>query len=555
MSVPRAPRLTILLLLGVALLATGAAADPPTHCPAETDLLDKHGYLRALSMDLRGEAPSLDEHEALESQDDVTLAHINEWLDSPSFAQQLARFHRNLLWNRVNQVRLTRNDNYLIDSHHQVDDVPGWYSPQRAMLIRGVSAIPCADTPAQYDPVTSALQFTLDPATGAMREGWVMVAPYWDPANPVKVCAADASTALLASDGTDCKSLDGLSRAGCGCGPNLNWCVTGPVESAMRRSLGDAVDRRIEQMILDNEPYTNLFLDNTSFVNGPLVHYWRHVAQRYDIMYMDPLPISVDTLPDLPMPETDTWVPIELPPYHSGVLTSPAYLFRHTSYRRRGMRFYEALVCQPFQSPAGGLKFEESGLPDPDLKLQDGCKFCHSILEPASEHWGRWSEFGAAYLSPETHPPCRADCQTCATTGNCNTDCRRNYVTIGAVTKELAFLGWLKPYQFTVDPTLMDAIKTEEVNTSVQCASDLVSQAKVDHIEMGPKLIVKQTIFDGRLASCAAKNMFQWLIGREPGPAEADWIAELATAFDAAGYDLKTLIRAVVVHENYRRVQ
>jgi hypothetical protein len=89
----------------------------------------------------------------------------------------------------------------------------------------------------------------------------------------------------------------------------------------------------------------------------------------------------------------------------------------------------------------------------------------------------------------------------------------------------------------------------------VQCDPDLVSQAKLDRIEMGPKLLIKQTVFDGRFASCTVKNVFRWLIGRPAGPAEKDWIAELAWKLDASGYDYKALVRNVVTHENYRRVQ
>ncbi len=59
---------------------------------------------------------------------------------------------------------------------------------------------------------------------GILREGWVEVAPYWDPTSTVQVCAFEAQTERYSKSGTDCRRIEGRRDADCGCCPDLSWC-------------------------------------------------------------------------------------------------------------------------------------------------------------------------------------------------------------------------------------------------------------------------------------------------------------------------------------------
>ncbi len=544
--------LTFLTLCGLG--SSAMADDAAPYCSEEDVVLDKYAYLRALSLDIRGEVPSSDEYEQLSLENDVPGAQIDEWLTTQAFGEQVARMHRSLIWNRVRGSPLLLNEVFLYYSLINTSS-PALFSYFRSDLLRGGYS-GCNDEPAVFDPETGEPIYEFDPATGHFKEGWVEVSPYWAPETTVKVCAGDAQANLLSADGTSCKSRMGLSRVDCGCGPNLNWCATPEGERLIRASLGNAIDVRVEEMIKNQAPYTDLYTTNISYFNGPLIHYWTHLYQRYAQLLVEPSPAPEYMFPkDIPFSAAETWVPIQVGANHAGILTSASFLIRHTSNRRRARRFIESIVCQPMILPDGGLELESEGAPDPDVTQQPGCKYCHAILEPTAQHWGRWSQFGAAYLSPETHPPCRADCQACVTEGNCSLDCRMNYVVQGQVSKELKYIGWLSSYQFVVDPQTIDEMKEIELETKVPCDPELVSQSKIASIETGPVLLVQQAIFDGRLAQCAAFNVFKWLMAREPLEEEEEWVDTLGSEFQSSDFDFATLVKLIVTDERYRRVQ
>ena len=65
----------------------------------------------------------------------------------------------------------------------------------------------------------------------------------------------------------------------CGCGPNLKWCGSNGVQSAIRRSFTRSLEQHIVR-IIDNElSYIELFTNSVDFVNGPILHFYRYLAQ------------------------------------------------------------------------------------------------------------------------------------------------------------------------------------------------------------------------------------------------------------------------------------
>jgi hypothetical protein len=282
--------------------------------------------------------------------------------------------------------------------------------------------------------------------------------------------------------------------------------------------------------MLEDAPYTDLFTSKRAFVNGPIVHFYRHQTKVTANTRFDPIPLEEATLPDLDWTDDEVWVEVALDDYHSGVLTSPAFLVRFQTNRSRANRFYDAFLCQPFNAPSGGVEAEDND-PHPDLQQRQGCKYCHALLEPAAAHWGRWTESGAGYLDPDRFPRERPDCVNCAYAGEgCSDDCNRYYLKKALSVEEIPYLGQLFAYNFRRDDHLIN-------------------------IQAGPELLVNHNMMDGDLPHCVATRTAQWLLGRELLEGEEQWVEDLADTFVGSGMRYSQLIKAVVMSDVYRRVR
>ncbi|MEZ4435439.1 MAG: DUF1585 domain-containing protein [bacterium] len=521
------------LLCAVALAGTAAAEtgseplDPALCAPDEVEL-EPVRYLRALSLDLRGDVPTLDEIERVRRDGAVPTELIERWLDSDAFAWQAVRHHRALLWNNVDNVSI-------FNAGAGLGQGPGnvlWVR-NRGIGYRGAT-VPCLDEPARFDEETGEILTTaeLQPdGRTARREGWVRVEPYWNPVAPEKVCAFDAQDAAFSPGGADCSTNASNADPGCGCGPELRWCNGRNAQARVTRSMGEALDRFMFDVLRRDAPYTELFTGRKAFVNGPLSYFYTHQTRRSAGLAFEPKAVDLDTLPALRFHE-ERWVETELGPEHAGVLTRPAFLLRFQTNRARANRFYDAFLCQPFNPPDGGLPVaDEASARNPDLQLRAGCKYCHALLEPAASHWGRWTEQGIGYLDPQSFPASREDCEACALRGQgCTTECRNFYLTRALAPEEEAFLGQLTAYQFR---------RPEHVR----------------HIEQGPRYLALSAVADNRLPSCVARRTGEWLLGREMGPDDQAWIDDLARDFVQNGYSFRALVKRIVESPRYRRVR
>jgi len=515
--------MTRLVLALICLALPGVAVADPI-CPDSPPGLDKHRYLRALSLDLRGTVPSMEEHDALDTLDDVPDAWIDEWLATDAFADRTLRLHQDLLWLPIVGDEVINRRSALSrsgDRHWRRD---------RARQLRGnTDRVPCADVPAEFDADGQPILALQEDET--WREGWVMVAPYWSPDESIKVCALDARENEWSTDGDHCATNNGQGDTDCGCGPAMEWCVPPGGETDLEGWLVEDVERRIRDIALEDRPYTDLFTSTTGYVNGPLVHYWRSLAPMATNVDMTPSPLPAASLPDLTWADVDTWVPIELGPQHAGVLTSVPFLLRFNSNRARANRFYERFLCRPFVPPAGGIPSSGDEVVTLDLQERDGCKYCHALLEPAAAHWGRWSVGGAAFLDPTEYPPLRDDCYVCATTSvGCSNDCRAHYVTDALAAEQEPYLGQLLAYEFRED-------------------------AHKAGVEEGPALLARTAIVDGRLPACTSRTAADWLLGDSAADADPAWYDELGEEFVDSDFSWRALVKAVVTSDTYGRVR
>ena len=73
------------------------------------------------------------------------------------------------------------------------------------------------------------------------------------------------------------------------------------------------------------------------------------------------------------------------------------------------------------------------------------------------------------------------------------------------------------------------------------------------NVEVGPKLLVRQSIASGLLPACVAEKAGSRLLGRELTGGDDVWL-DAVTAGLEADWSYRDLVRAVVTSDNYRRV-
>lgn len=509
----------------VALALAGLArAEDPT-CPADGGWLDGHAHLRAMSLDLRGVVPSPEDYARLEGGE-VPESLVDEWLASPEFAARAVRHHRSLLWDNVTNLTLLTTNAYLgtvsVGSAGSV-----YWRRNLADEYRGVSEQTCGDFEATVGadgrPVAQVL------GNGSRQEGWRWVAPYWDPANPVKICAYDAQEQAVTSRGVRCDTLSGQADPECGCGPELRWCATSSAHQPVHQAIAGDVDERVRRTVLEDRSYLELLTGSTGFVNGPLVHYLRYQSQLPGGVRIAELPVDLDALPDLDWTDPE-FVEVDLGEAHAGVFTSPAWLFRFTTNRARANRFYNSFLCQPFQPPEGGIPEAASGTPTLDLNARDGCKYCHALLEPGAAYWGRWTPAGAGYLPPDTFPAYSDECAACAAgTLACSDECSKFYLTRVLSSEQAPYVGWLSAYEF-------------------------LDERHRFHVDEGPAMLVEEAVADGRLPTCVARSTAGWLLGREPSTDEEAWVHALGEALVGSDWSYRALVKEIVLSDAYRTV-
>lgn len=519
--------------------AGGVAAEPL--CREQSPKMDKFAYLRALSLDLRGYVPSVQEYEALASESEVPDALVREWLGSADFARRVSRAHRSLIWPNLSAVRLIGLGRYLVRP-----STGPWYRPQVAVSMRGgISRRGCADQPAQFEP-DGSVRFLVTGEEVAnvgggvrrvpyQQEGYVMVAPYWDPTTEIKVCALDAQTQThsrtLGKTDRLCSARSSQSDPGCGCGPGLRWCGTRAADLVIRNALIDEVERRIGAVAQRGESYDELLTGRRAFVNGPLSFFWRHLTQAADRTGALPVGVNVESMPALAFTDVDTWHEITLPQGHSGILTSPLYLLRFQTNRARASRFYDAFLCDPFVPPPGGIPFDDPlASAQPDIQQKPGCNYCHAALEPAAAHWGRWTEQGAGFLREAEYPAFNNECSQCRRGGACSTECTQHYITSSNSAEGSAYWGYLRAFEF---------LRPEHQ----------------DNVDGGPRALVAAAAGDGRFVACTARRAVEWLLGTSVEEGDAGELETLSRAFVTSGLNYQQLVYSVVNTDAYRRVR
>lgn len=544
------------LTQGVLMLVTAAAtfaAVPAAHAGeddcAPTRDVDPLRLLRQASLDLRGTIPTFEEYEAVRDAADPAAEvddRIDEMLASEDWFGQVREYHRGLLWSTVDSSIL---DNVFHAGRRiRATGADLWRVPSAGRWFRGSSTVVCLDEEqTEFDadgrpvPISTYADPNCDgPGADGIcsQEGYVWVEPFWAPGTEIKVCAYDAQTFALGVNGVPCTDYH-TNDPWCGCGESLELC--GPDQNGLdipvRDALAEEPLRIFEEVVRTDQPYLAAFTTQTSFVNGPLAHFYEHMtglsnqAAGGGVTYeaqMGPLP-QLDYVAD------DEWVGVQRDGAHAGVLTTFAYLIRFASNRSRANRFYTAFYCDPFVPPEEGLPPQEED-PPPNLRERNGCDGCHEELEPAASHWGRWRTGGThGYMSSDEVDflvP-REDCQCGEGTdqATCNFICRSYYVTAdNAHPDEYALYGGLPQ------------------------ARAWLNEPELANIEEGPAKLVSTAPQRRQVAACMVKNMAEHLLGRSLDGDDLAWLEDHTEALEADNYRFTEMVRRMVIDERYRAI-
>jgi hypothetical protein len=521
--------LPLLFALGAILLWQGKARLNAKVCAPQEPQLSLQ-YLRRLSLDLRGHLPTVAELQKVAEEKKIPDDIIDGMLSSTSFVDQMSMYHKDLLWGNVSTVRFM-NGNWQLGGNGTT--APYYIvSVSRRIRFRGTRRVSCRNVPAEFDAkgniITTEQEVTESNGTKVMarREGYVMVAPYWDPSKKVKVCAFDAQATMSVNvNGTtrDCRTYTGGTK--CACGPNLRWCLTSAIQTTLRNDLVSQTLEFAKTIIQKDRPYTDILLASDMPINGPISHFLRYQTNAPGgLLYVTPEQnVNVPAIPF----NKPGWTWVQRKELHAGVLTMPLYLLKFASNRGRANRFYNAFLCSYFQAPPEGLPpASDSCHNQPDLMKRCGCQDCHKSVEPLASYWGRWAEAGWAVLNKGEFPMLSSKCSQARYRNDAT--CRRLYFTQPNHPDEEKFRGYLRAFVFS-------------------------TQQMKANIEAGPRALSIKHIDNGDFALCTVRKMWTWFVGKAPTPQQQERVVELATLFKGNKYSLKTLIKLIVKSPEYRQ--
>src|SRR5688500_12223397 len=131
--------ISISVTAAMLLLLSTSGSRAQDFCSPDTAEISATQLLRALSLDLRGVVPTVEEYGAIVSGGEVDETLIDGWLASDEFAARAVRQHANLLWPSIANVRLVHGRARLtLDATTRL-----YYRRGAAIQYRGLSAAMC----------------------------------------------------------------------------------------------------------------------------------------------------------------------------------------------------------------------------------------------------------------------------------------------------------------------------------------------------------------------------------------------------------------------------
>lgn len=546
-----------MMISSLAALPEARAADDNAcllHRPAPIER-----QLRRLSITLRGHVPEYEEYASVEGLEVVPDSILDTYLASDEFRLQMRRFHEQLLHTNPAGVSLRQNQMTLseITAETAGSTTKVWHmtSTGRRKAYRGGNGthacqdLPQSDATLGYTNGVPNCKNIGPDASGidVCLEGWVNVAPYWDPANPIKVCAFDAQAAktfektTTPNPGTySCDNLSAQTVKSCGCGPELSYCMRSSLEPMIWTDLREQMLRLIDDHATGLAPYSEILTTKKTYTNGRLDFWKKNLAppltysRAYNEWHTGDAPLAEN--PDW---NDQTWHAVTREAPHSGILTMPAFTLRFQTNRGRANRFRIAFLNQYFVAPSTP---DRAGCTDDaaDVTERCYCRDCHRVLEPLAAHFAQVSEAGSGLLTDfEKIVYSQTACNSQVLPGS-SAVCNRFYAKGQAPDPN--------------DPTKMinawRLLPLEYADAHPEVA---------ENFDKGPEALAKQIIDDGSFARATVSHLFAFLVRREMNldPASEDneipLLDELAKEFQADD-NLPRLAKRIVQLAVFRRM-
>ncbi|MDY7227095.1 DUF1585 domain-containing protein [Hyalangium rubrum] len=383
-------------------------------------------------------------------------------------------------------------------------------------------------------PLRNGVKGAYTPVRGCIqREGYVTKpAPFFatEP-TPVTVCAIEAQERDINPWTLEsCETTRFARDRSCGCGTGMRRCEVAATHTARISAINEEPELIANSVIEREEPYFNILTTRRSFVNGTMSEFYRQ--QQGVGIFTITAPADLSVMPAIPYLQVDTWEEYTRDASHSGVLTTPSFLYRFPTQRARVNHFYEAFLCKTFVPSSDPLPPPEDNCNrENNLARRCGCNYCHATIEPTGAHWGRYDERNSLFLTPEKFPRFDPKCRDCALAGdtNCGGECGQ-YVMQAFDGDGANSLGMLKTYLYRT--------AEEEAN-----------------IEAGPKLLVERMLQTGDLERCTVRRIWTEFLGRPMTTEESRlYLAPLSQEFSRSNHNLKALIEKLLMTDAYRRI-
>ncbi|MBC7661441.1 MAG: hypothetical protein H7249_17230 [Chitinophagaceae bacterium] len=163
---------------------------------------------------------------------------------------------------------------------------------------------------------------------------------------------------------------------------------------AVMRSLSRQAAGLATAVAIENYPYTKILESGLTAVDGAIAHFYSQTHHfRINELDLDPEILSIlkntalnDTrykLLKTSSPDVNT----------GGIISTFGWLRRYDKNRTRGNELYKRLLCRDFTSDLPRVFPQDPG----NLRTTEGCKGCHSTLDPLADFFKAWGEGADLY--------------------------------------------------------------------------------------------------------------------------------------------------------------
>ncbi|MGE0786891.1 MAG: DUF1585 domain-containing protein [Sandaracinaceae bacterium] len=387
------------------------------------------------------------------------------------------------------------------------------------------------------------------------------VEPWWAPGTAIPAIGDVATENRVGVGGADCGGQRSSFRSieGCGCGPNLIYCVQRPIgeegdyyiPGSMRRQVAEEPARLFEHIVANDRPFSDLVEGDYTVVTRTLrMAYMRQARMTPDNAFMDD-----DEWWRAYAAEPDRWREVPAHDIHPQLLSERDYRFdpRVEPGRPRGIpaagvlttivaneawprervraaNWIRSLACRDFAPPASDVSFPPY---ERDPGREGPCLNCHQLIDPAAIHFKRMFDAGGLVA---------ATTDAWGLSGGGGAIYRLNGHANGSMIADTLMTP--------VSQAVLDA------NTDARFIDFMPPGTRLFGVEgrgtIGPLGFAQALIDSGEFDRCAVRRAYQRFGGRDLVPGvDDDRLGELVRAFLDSNRNMRALIERITTSDEF----